>query len=960
MLYRKLNGIKKSQCSTISEYQDEREPTINNKKQSELKKNSKRDKKSDLKLKKINRFSTMEEDIRKYIETVKAKLMEDKNVPSVQAEVLSQAYKERGTDPYVTLDTIEQQRVPLEQVVGSLIKQIASKELFKVAMSSKSGTLNHELAEITTTSSGVLEMALDEKTIELIDNNTKENPNMFVVLKKTLSGHYVIKFNKGQSLSRDSQKVLVKRNDLGQMTLEVHKNIINTIQPDIMHSKGAEKLSPMSTLPIELTKKINQHGCNQHPLRLNEEKTKSTQRPAEGTRLGITEIKVKEKSGVLRNGSKESEQSADQEDGRQYNIQKQPIVEVTRIKADLEKLDKTKRADKLPNQNIEKVEKNFKNKSSNIINDIKKIATLGENIHKMLLNNETALDLKVLGESGLEINLKANLTATNSGHIAVNMKGMASHIQMVERLKENPVLLENKNSKYLLKVNPEKEIANATLRKTSSGGMYAVLKDVEFYQSDNEVAALEPTEISHKVRVKAQGANLDTTGLIKTTDSGNYEFLLDKEFGKEHMQLIDNFVGDDSERYVNLSKTESGCYLIDFNNSLDNSSDTNINALLVKSYLGNIKLFIKGSAFEALETEIPIDQSSNVFGELFKKSPQSSREFHKEHLAKSKFLESKSCSDSHVYGKVRIHDQKSSLAGPPAILKKTLSGQYTVVLNKDSKLSFINNLKNYISKSGKNLIPIERSNEGDIIICLNQDHECKGHYGSLKITPSGNIYVFVEEKVIQNIERNTVEDTAQTTTSELSSSSIHMIGTLENPQNKGVTTTCNLNWDSTGCDKSKCVCNELISAMDKWGYSLPEEKARGMGITWYQVVKSTDHGCKVKNRCSFIGSSKSSETESELCSYSGNDSPKVGILRCTHSKEGTRQFNNEQCFYIVNTEGVHANHKPVDAPKKEAKMKKYNFEAYYVNDSELKKKNEVSQLDYLELLPPQLPLFLRG
>ncbi|XP_073955239.1 uncharacterized protein isoform X1 [Choristoneura fumiferana] len=976
---KEVREIKKSKCPTILEHLEKTEPTPNNKKQKEFEKIPKRENKCDFKYKKINRFSTMEEDLRKSIETVKAKMVEGKDVPIVQAEVMSQAYQERGTNPHIALDTIEQQRIPLEQVVGSLIKQIASKELFKVAMLNKSGTLNHELTEITITSSGAMEMALDEKTIELIDNSTKENPNLFVVLKKTLSGHYVMKFNKDQSVSSDSQKILVKRNGSGQMTLEVHKNIINTIQPDIMHSKGAKKLSQTSTFPIELTKKVNHYECNQQPLALTEEEEKITYSAAKSTALGIKQIEVKEGFGVLRYGSKDSEKYADQEGGVRYDKKSEPIenFDFTKIKADVKELDKTKRSlYKSSNQNIEQVDNNYNKKSSNIMNDIKKIATLGENIHKMLLNNETALDLKVVGESGLEIDLKANLTATNSGHIAVNMKDIANHSQMAEQLQENPVLLENKNSKYLLKVNPEKEMANATLRKTSSGGMYAVLKDSVLNQSDHEVIALKPHEISHKVRVKgAQRVHPDTTCSIRITASGNYEFVLDKEFGKQHMQIIDHSIGDDSESYVNLSKTESGCYLIDFDDNIDNSSDTNINALLVKSYSGNIKLFVKGSAFEAIETEIPTGQSSNVFGELFKKAPQSSRELHREHLAKSKFLDSKSCSDSHVYGKVRIHDQKSSLTGPPAILKKTISGQYTVVLNKDSKLSFINNLKNYISKSGRNLIPIKRTDGGDIIICLNQDHECKGHYGSLKITPSGNIYVFVEEKVIQDIEKNAVEDTAQTTTSELSSTSVHMIGTLVRPQNKAVTTTCDPKWDSTGCDKSKCVCNELVSEMNKWGYSLPEEKARGMGITWYQVVKSTDHGCKANNRSSFTESSKSSETESEQFSHSDNDSPKVGILRCTHPKQGTRQINNEQCFYVIDTDRANVNRKPITIPndliqivgpchhsnwKEEAEIKDYDFESHFVNDAKSNKKNDLSNLDYLELLPPQLPSFLRG
>ncbi|KAM3957075.1 uncharacterized protein ACR2FA_008911 [Aphomia sociella] len=72
----------------------------------------------------------------------------------------------------------------------------------------------------------------------------------------------------------------------------------------------------------------------------------------------------------------------------------------------------------------------------------------------------------------------------------------------------------------------------------------------------------------------------------------------------------------------------------------------------------------------------------------------------------------------------------------------------------------------------------------------------------------GNIYILVNEKVIKEMANPDTEKGSKNFNDEIKNSQ-YIIGTVENPANKAVATTCNSKREDNSCDFSKCVCKEL-------------------------------------------------------------------------------------------------------------------------------------------------------
>ncbi|XP_032516701.2 uncharacterized protein LOC116769660 [Danaus plexippus] len=236
---------------------------------------------------------------------------------------------------------------------------------------------------------------------------------------------------------------------------------------------------------------------------------------------------------------------------------------------------------------------------------------------------------------------------------------------------------------------------------------------------------------------------------LKSTRSGNFEIVLDKEFEKWYKETVKNQEGEDDEYYMRLKRTDSGNYVL---NVEDNNESTlhSKNALLVKSDSGNIKVIVNEAAKSPMKKESFSKSilSPKTFKDLLQKLPASCKELQMENIKKSHLRPQKSISDSGLYGRTKFDLQNEQYfpSDNTPVLNMTSSGEFTVTLNKEAKKSFINNLKNYLSTSSKGLVPIRRSVSGVIYVDLSSSNNLS-NYGTVKITPSGNIYITLDNQL---------------------------------------------------------------------------------------------------------------------------------------------------------------------------------------------------------------------
>lgn len=573
-------------------------------------------------------------------------------------------------------------------------------------------------------------------------------------------------------------------------------------------------------------------------------------------------------------------------------------------------------------------------------------------LNELFKQGNVNIVLKVRSRSAIVRKLDTVITRTSSGKIAIYGKDMTviENIRFDEN--EYPVLLtKTVSDAFFVGIGQFDRTLNAVLRKTPSGGIFIIPKSkAQKLESRNQ------SGIEDFFKIKVTGVRnypVELPAVLKSTPSENYIIVLDKEFEKRYKETVQEYVGEKRECIIDLTRSPSGSYVIHLDvNNLNNL--TKKNALLVKSSSDDIKVLVRGPEFETMVKSVSkrsSTTSSQAFGKIVSKLPASSREFHRERLRKSKFLDKKSSSDTQLYEKVRMQDRKCLLSEPSAVLKKTASGQYAIILNKQSKQAFINNLQAYLNSNSQGLIPIKRTESGEIIILLNSRDESKKRYGSLKITASGNIFVMVDEKTLKGI---TKDDKTNETPSLVVASS--MVTDLVNPNsvNKSVTTTCHVGQDNCLCDKSKCVCAEIQQHAVDW---LHNDSAKKMCTAFWNAA-AEDANSGADNYCVVAKGGAAKEKSPHIVIKPGCD--------CSLPKAKKLGFK-EQCFYLFDTicpyhkdryNGVSNELLEITGlcNKKQEELHRNKIEFIANTDSSRSSHDSWNSLNYL---PPQLPPFLK-
>lgn len=655
------------------------------------------------------------------------------------------------------------------------------------------------------------------------------------------------------------------------------------------------------------------------------------------------------------------------------------------INVSLKKTDSTLKIENInekSNENTTICRKNVNNKSG--VN-----LTTKETDNEIILNDllqmydaNSKMDVNVLGENGSVTEIKATLTKTLSGNLAVDVYELALLVDMPTNEKRRGVVLKkNKTGFYDLDIRPINECPNAVIRKTASGGVLVVLTDPVLKSTTTGKLMLK--EKLFKLKIKNRDEVNDPPAVLKSTPSHNYIFVVDKEYEKGYKNTINNAVEDNTECCINMSRTSSGNFMITFGDSdqispKDSRPDFISNALLVKSPSGNMKILKKKSS-EKLQSRRS-SAESKVFSELLKKLPITSKEFRKESGQTSRISSVKSCSESNMYDMVKIFnpDRTNLLKQPLDALKKTNSGQYAVVLGKESKKDILNSLKSYLQNNSHGLIPVKRTESGEITVVLNGDQNEKTHYGSLKITPSGNIYVMVEKNLAKELAKETYS--AKVNSIECSTDdtrSLHLIDKLKRPVNKAVSTSCNAQPDACCCEPSKCVCKELQCNAKDW--SLPtKEKEESLklfnpqmcGVDWGNVKRNPDGSFKVCDpKC--LEKCCNLKKSSNYVNLNLKDNlTNVVIKPCTCKPVLHRNPHaEEQCYFVINA--VNPNHKDrYDSVSND--LLEISDLCYKASESERFKNSKSIKVipktarndnafnwDSFHFLPPQLPAFLR-
>lgn len=614
-------------------------------------------------------------------------------------------------------------------------------------------------------------------------------------------------------------------------------------------------------------------------------------------------------------------------------------------------------------------------KSNKILNDNRKLVS--DLMQEYDANR--VVDVKVRGKNGSITEIKAHLTKTLSGNLAVDVHELSLLGNMSNNAKERAVVIKQSTAgSYDLDISRNNKSPNAVIRKTPSGGVLVVLTNPVLKSTEiTDVLKPMPKEKFYTLKIKNSDCNVsDAPAVLKTTPSHNYLIVIDKEYEKGYKKVVADAVEDNAECYINITKTDSDNYLINFD---DSDRCYKSNALVVKSPSGNIKI-IKNSSTGNFQPRQSVDSGIKNFSEILSMLPQSSKVSSRRESQAARLSGIKSSSDSNLYQKVKMltPDHTDLFKAPLAALKKSSSGQYAVVLGKESKKAFINNFKSYLQSNSQGLIPIKRTESGEITIMLNGDQKEKTHYGSLKITPSGNIYAMVDEEVVKGLEKDKISSVTSDTTehSTLDTRSTHMIGKLKNPVNKAVTTYCNANPDSCGCDPSKCECKQLQCNAENWKQGVPE-KEDGLrlfrpeisGIDWSKVKRNQDGSYKVCDPDKCTEQCCNNNTPNKENIKAKDNMTHIVIKPCACKPVLQRNPRaEEQCFYVV--EAVCPYHRDRydsvsnDLLEISGLCNKASDKKCFKNGKRVKTKSRIlhndntSNWDSLHFLPPQLPAFL--
>lgn len=754
---------------------------------------------------------------------------------------------------------------------------------------------------ITDTPSGTIAMEVESTFLDKLEKKLMENPNTHIYLRELNSGHLIVDLKPQENVSH--LKIQVTKSSTGEIQFVLYKNLLTYIQPCESCESVCEQVTGVESLVL----KVIRRDC-----KLKGTPSDSRKVCNEAQRVDIS----KNRQAAKKTARMEREDIRNFIEDKLFNeIPKQAKVHTCRL------------TDK------ERNSKELIKKETDIFYD----------------NNRGKLTLNVQGANGATACVEATLTKTPSGNIAMDIKDINCVGMIPESSKECPVLLKKSPSgAYILFVGYQRhEEPNTILKRTASGQMLIVITEPVLQSLHLPVPPLKELAQEKLYKVRVKGASSRVTALpafLKTTASGNYILVLDKEFERQFNNHIMNSMNDHTECHIELQKTASDAIIIHFDKECTESTcHKKQNALLVKTSLGNLRILVNGEEYNNLSQnllKVNSHRSSMAFEELLRhihtlSLPSCSQS---KNVAESSFR--KQSSESQLLDS----DRNSHLTNfdRPIKIQKTPSGQYAVVLDKNSKKAFLIDLKNYLSVNTKGLVPVRRMGSGDIMIILDTKGQSTDLYGSLTITPSGNVYVTMDENVLKAL------DTTPSGMTELGSH--HIIKKVKHPENKGVDTNCNTHLDACLCDSS-CVCRDLLECVDKskksqaikCGYLNKSRNSLGRNLPCNP--SKCYASCSTKNRFT-----RASVTEQAPC-------------ECVNPPYSDQE-NIQQCYYVFDS--VCSAHKILSNELLVASSPcSNNMSSSDILDDSVKEFTSLTSNESVDFstydwnyLPPQLPPFL--
>lgn len=750
---------------------------------------------------------------------------------------------------------------------------------------------------ITDTPSGNVGIKVENTFLDKLEKKLTENPDTHVYLRELNPGQLIVDFEPQENVT--NLKMQVTKSPGGETQFVLFRNLSPIIQPCEFCDTVCEQATSIETLQLK----------------------------------------------VIRGDCKLRGDHPDSKRKTCYNVDKD-----------------TKWKENLQSPSAKKTVKLAREEMRNFVED-----TLLNQIPNEI--NRGKIKLNVQGANGSFNYVETNVKRTLSGNITMDIKDMNCAGLIANSLTERPVLLKKSSSReYTLFVGGQapEQPPNTILRRTASGDMLVVITEPVLRSIFPPMPSVE--EYSQELyRVSVKGASSRVTALpaiLKMTSSHNYVLVLDKEFEKQFNDRIINCMKDYSECNVQLQKIASDAIVINFdNNSNENTCHSKQNAILVKTLSNHLKIFVNGQVFNTLLENIVEEDSKKIYEQLLQKIdtlgidnvsilsiPGSSNP-----KKKPKSLFKKQSSDSQL-----LEQKKSSILtnfDRPIKIQKTASGQYAVVLDRDSKKSFLTDLKNYLSINTNGRVPIKKDESGDIIIVLDTKEQSTDLYGSLKITPSGNVYVTMDENVLKALSNKPPGMTDL--------GSHHIIRKVKNPENKGVATDCNDHQDAYICSLS-CTCKDLLECVDKKRTSQETKQGPSSIKSIRRHIPCNPDKCYA-SCCTRNRYSHDNVTMKPCECVNPSYSEQINIQQCYYMYDSVCRMNENTCANWLNelsdTSSLIDNeisstdivdNLTVDFNKRSKAIQQSNLNV----NCELKSVDS-SKYDW-KYLPPQLPPFLRN
>lgn len=640
----------------------------------------------------------------------------------------------------------------------------AKDEILTSAMKKGSdiGESQRNNVNIIDTPEGNIAMEVENTFLDNLEKKLVENPNPHVYLRELHSGQLIVDFEPQENVF--NLKVQVTKSPSGEIQFVLFKNLSSHIRP----CESCESVCEQSTNVETLILKVVRSEC----------KLKRTLTDCKKVCYDAENSMLEKRLAIKRTAKMERE-----------NIRKFVENQILNI--------------------IPKESQSHSCRSTDKENNT--IELYKEEIDMFYDNNKGEIKLNVHGANGAKACISANLTRTLSGDIAMNVRDMNYVGVFADSSKECPVLLKKSPSgAYILYVGYQKpdHKPNTILKRSASGQMLIVITEPVLKSFLHPTPPLQEIAKEKLYKVRVKNASSRTTTLpafLKMTKSENFVLILDKEFEKQFNNHIMKYLNDYSQCYIELQKTASDTMEINFDTKCTE------NAILVKTPSGYLRILVNGEEYNSVsQTLFKVDsnKSAKAFDELLRQIHTLSLPGCSQSKNKAETSLKKQSSDSQLLDS----DKNSHLTNSnrPIKIQKTSSGQYAVVLEKNSKKALLTDLNNYLNVNTKGLVPVRKMGSGDIMIILDPEGQSTDLYGSLTITPSGNVYVTMDENVLKALSNAPSGMTGL--------GSHHIIKKVKHPENKGVDTNCSAYLDACLCHPS-CICSDLLACVDKSGNS---------------------------------------------------------------------------------------------------------------------------------------------